>query len=201
MEFLLLATAHFIALISPGPDFFLIMQTALRMKLRYVFCVCFGIALANGIYLAVAILGLEVISNISSLIKVLKYLGAGYLLYIGIMLLKNPMQSFEMEEQNTFLHKPSVSRQFTLGFMSGILNPKNIIFYFSIFTVMVSTTTPFSIRVLYGIWMTCIVLVWDCGIALLLGNSMVKQKLGNGIYYIEKLAGATLAGFGIMLIF
>ena len=31
MEFLLIASAHFLALLSPGPDFFLILQTALRL--------------------------------------------------------------------------------------------------------------------------------------------------------------------------
>ena len=31
MEFLLLASAHFLALLSPGPDFFLIMQASLRL--------------------------------------------------------------------------------------------------------------------------------------------------------------------------
>ena len=40
MEFLLLATAHFLALLSPGPDFFLIMQASLRLPLRYGFAIC-----------------------------------------------------------------------------------------------------------------------------------------------------------------
>lgn len=31
MEFLLSASAHFLALLSPGPDFFLIMQTSLHL--------------------------------------------------------------------------------------------------------------------------------------------------------------------------
>ena len=31
MEFLLIASAHFLALLSPGPDFFLLMQAALRL--------------------------------------------------------------------------------------------------------------------------------------------------------------------------
>lgn len=80
MEFVLIASAHFLALLSPGPDFFLIMQTALRMPMRYALSVCAGIAAANGLYLTIAVLGLEAVRNMHLLMTVLKYLGSGYLI-------------------------------------------------------------------------------------------------------------------------
>ena len=58
MEFIFIATAHFLALLSPGPDFFLIMQAALRLPPRYGIAICVGIAFANGTYLLLAVLGL-----------------------------------------------------------------------------------------------------------------------------------------------
>ena len=72
MEFLLVATAHFLALLSPGPDFFLILQAALRLPLRYAISVCAGIAAANGVYLIVAVLGLETVREMSGLMTVLQ---------------------------------------------------------------------------------------------------------------------------------
>lgn len=80
MEFVLIASAHFLALLSPGPDFFLIIQTALRMPMRYALSVCAGIAAANGLYLTIAVLGLEAVRNMHFLMTVLKYLGSGYLI-------------------------------------------------------------------------------------------------------------------------
>lgn len=170
MEFILIASAHFMALLSPGPDFFLILQTSLRMRLRYAFAVCCGIATANGLYLVFAVAGLEVVREMTFLVLVLKYLGGAYLVYIGILLLRAPARLIENQiDKGGGIHVESIRRQFVMGFMSAILNPKNAIFYLSLFTVMVSSHTPLGIRALYGLWMTGMVLVWDIGIASLLG--------------------------------
>ena len=39
MEFKFLASDHFLALLSMGPDFFIIIQTVLKKPLRHAFCV------------------------------------------------------------------------------------------------------------------------------------------------------------------
>lgn len=201
MEFLLIASAHFMALLSPGPDFFLILQTALRMPLRYAFAVCFGIAAANGFYLIVAVIGLEAVKEMTTLMLILKYLGGAYLLYLGIMLLRAPERPLESKNEKNSLHIKSIRRQFTMGFMSAILNPKNAIFYLSLFTVMVSSETSLIVRALYGLWMTGMVLAWDLGVAGLLGNKKIKRWLSSWIFGLEKMSGAMLALFGVLLTF
>lgn len=201
MEFLILASAHFLALLSPGPDFFLIMQASLRLPLRYGFAICAGIALANGVYLLLAVLGFEVISDTTWLLFLFKYLGAAYLLFLGIMLLRTSKKTFNNHEESSFLHVKSMRRQFFIGFMSAILNPKNIIFYFSLFTVMVSTETGFPTRCMYALWMMSVVFLWDCFVVLSVSQEKVKTWLENYIFYIEKISGTALALFGIFLPF
>lgn len=201
MEFIILASAHFLALLSPGPDFFLIMQASLRLPLRYVFSICSGIALANGVYLLLAVFGFEVVRETTWLLSLFKYLGAIYLLFLGVMLLRAPKRTYDNQGSNSFLHVESIRRQFFIGFMSAVLNPKNIIFYFSLFTVMVSSETKFSTRCIYALWMMSIVFLWDCFVALTISREKVKKWLGNCIFYIEKISGTALAFFGIFLPF
>lgn len=201
MEFLLIASAHFLALLSPGPDFFLIMQASLRLPFRYGLAISAGIALANGVYLFLAIVGIEAVRTISWLLLSLKYLGAAYLLFLGVMLLSAPRQGFERKGERSFIMEKSMIRQFIIGFMSGALNPKNAIFYLSLFTVMVSEQTGFTIRFLYGVWMMSLVFFWDCLVVALIGQKKVKIWLRNSIYIIEKIAGIALATFGILLPF
>jgi threonine/homoserine/homoserine lactone efflux protein len=201
MEFLLIASAHFLALLSPGPDFFLIMQASLRLPIRYGFAICFGIALANGVYLLFAVAGLEVVRETTWLVYLLKYLGAVYLVFLGIMLLRTPLQSFDKKGSDSFLQLRNFKRQFIIGFMSAILNPKNAIFYLSLFTVMVSDQTGFLTRCLYALWMMSAVFLWDCGLVIAIGQERVKRRLGRSIYYIEKVSGVALALFGIFLPF
>ncbi|HEB69622.1 MAG TPA: LysE family translocator [Desulfobulbus sp.] len=199
MEFVFIASAHFMALLSPGPDFFLIMQTALRLKLRYAFAVCAGIATANGVYIMLAVTGLEAVKQMETLMLFLQYGGSAYLVYLGILLLRAPMRPLDPEETAGVLHVRNLKRQFTIGFMSGILNPKNAIFYLSLFTVMVSPRTSLPVRSLYGCWMVGVVLTWDMGIALLIGHRRVKNLLSSWLFRIEKFSGVMLTCFGILL--
>lgn len=201
MEFLFLATAHFLALLSPGPDFFLILQASLRLPLRCGIAVCGGIAAANGVYLLCAILGLEILKDLAWLMEILRYLGAGYLLFLGFMLLKAPFQSLAQPGSENFIGSHNMPRQFFIGFTSGILNPKNAVFYLSLFTVLVSPQTPLVFRSLYGLWMTLVVFFWDCLVILVIGREKVKKRLGRGIFYLEKVAGIMLSAFGLMLPF
>lgn len=201
MEFLCIAIAHFLALLSPGPDFFLIMQASLRLPVRYGIAICLGIGCANGLYLALAVVGLEMVRELSWLSIILKYCGGGYLVFVGVMLLKAPSRTVSTKEPAGFLHLQHLGRQFLIGFTSAILNPKNVIFYFALFTGMVSEQTSFLIRCCYGLWMTLMVIVWDCGLVVFLHHWDMKTRLGRGIFYVEKCSGAALLFFGLVLPF
>jgi threonine/homoserine/homoserine lactone efflux protein len=200
MEFFLLASAHFMALLSPGPDFFLIMQTSLRMPLCFSLAVCCGIATANGIYITIAVLGLETIRNMTTLMTLLRYGGSAYLLYLGFLLLRaQPREIADNAPVNILLRK-SLPGQFLVGLGSGLLNPKNILFYLTLFTVMVSPATSLGRRTLYGLWMVFLVMGWDMGLAAFLSGHDLQDRLGRWVYRLEKFAGLMLAFFGLSLI-
>ena len=201
MEFLLLASAHFLALLSPGPDFFLIMQASLRLPLRYGFAICAGIALGNALYLTFAVVGFELIRETSWLFLIVKYLGSAYLIFIGILLLRAPRHDIIEQTSTSFLQVESMSRQFVIGFASAVLNPKNMIFYLSLFTAMVSVETSFLTRSLYGVWMVGVVFFWDCLVVMAIGRVKVEHWLGGTVYYLEKFSGLALASFGLILPF
>lgn len=202
MEFIILATAHFLALLSPGPDFFIIVQAALRLKLRYSIAICAGIACANGVYLIFALVGIEIIQDNHLLLQGLQYCGACYLVFLGYILLKSQKTiEGEVKESKLFLHVESLYKQFSIGFLSGILNPKNMLFYLSLFTVLVSNQTPFSTKCLYALWMVSIVFIWDALIAIFIGHSRIKKLFNSLIFYIEKFTGVALTFCGVSLIF
>lgn len=201
MEFILIASAHFVALLSPGPDFFLVIQAALRMPLRYGFAICSGIAAANGVYLFLAVFGLEAIREQSWLVTFLRYSGSCYLIYIGILLLKAPPQLQAHRTTSSPLLRHHLGQQFLLGFLSGILNPKNMIFYLSLFTVMVSAETGLTTRCLYALWMASVVLFWDSLLVLLVQKTGFQSILDNKIFFLEKISGVMLILIGTTLPF
>ena len=49
-----LALSHFVALLSPGPDFFLLVGYAVRYRIRGSIGLCLGIAAGNALYIVLA---------------------------------------------------------------------------------------------------------------------------------------------------
>ena len=78
--FLALALAHFVALLSPGPDFFLLMGFAARHRLRGSAGLCVGIAAGNALYILLVIVGSSALRQFTPLFSAIELLGALYLL-------------------------------------------------------------------------------------------------------------------------
>ena len=58
--FVTVAIAHFLALLSPGPDFVLVTKSALQNKKSTAIGVASGIASANALYIALCLIGVGV---------------------------------------------------------------------------------------------------------------------------------------------
>ncbi len=87
--FLALALAHFVALLSPGPDFFLLVGYAARYRLRGSAGLCLGIAAGNGLYILLVIIGWSALRQFGWLFTLIELSGALYLLWIGSHLVRS----------------------------------------------------------------------------------------------------------------
>ena len=92
-QFMIIALAHFLALLSPGPDFFLVARNAINSGWRIASGACLGIALANGAFIVTAFTGLSVLQQGGPLFTTLQLAGASYLLYIGVLFLRHAGQT------------------------------------------------------------------------------------------------------------
>ena len=57
--FIGIATIHFFALISPGPDFFFVTQSAIRQSRTHALCAALGISLSILVWSICALSGLH----------------------------------------------------------------------------------------------------------------------------------------------
>jgi threonine/homoserine/homoserine lactone efflux protein len=198
IEFSTLAIAHFIALISPGPDFILIIGNSLRSGFTKTAWTCLGIASANGIYIFVAICGFSLFREHPLVFSTLKLLAAGYLLYLGILLLRTAPQ--QQDTRQTKTTEAGAYGMFGRGFLSAILNPKNAIFYLSLMSLIVSSQTPFSHQLGYGLWMFTAVFSWDLLIAWGVGNCRSQNALNRHSWKLERLCGCVLILVGSLIV-
>ena len=192
--FLALALAHFVALLSPGPDFFLLVGYAARYRLRGSAGLCVGIAIGNGLYILLAIIGWGILRQLPLLFTVIELLGALYLLWIGSLLIRSRPQTLTgADAQSTC---PGFGKQLLLGLGSSLLNPKNALFYLALMTALLGPSVTLLQQTMSGIWMTSVVLFWDLLIVMFIGLPQIQRRLTRGIVWIERIAGGVLIIFG-----
>lgn len=193
-QFLIIAGAHFLALLSPGPDFFLIVRSAVINGVRVASGVCLGIALANGVYIAVAISGVAMLQEVTALFVLLKWCGCTYLAWLGWRFLTRRGPALIPDTGGT----PAVTgdwwREFRVGFLSGILNPKNSLFYASLFSLGFERETGWLVQAAYGLWMFSVVLLWDLCIARAAGHPPLVRRFMAHVGKLERVTGAVLLG-------
>ena len=115
-------------LLIPGPAvLYITARSASQGRMAGLVSVL-AIETANFIQAAAAALGLSAILLSSALaFNVVKYLGAAYLIYLGIRKLLAPDNASESET----VKKESLSRVYWQGFVVNILNPKTALFFFA----------------------------------------------------------------------
>ncbi|QCI12303.1 LysE family translocator [Pseudomonas putida] len=188
-QFVIVALAHFLALLSPGPDFFLVARTSINAGWRAASGACLGIALANGLFIAMAFAGLGVLREGSAWFIALQLAGAAYLLYIGGLFLRHAGQS-DLTAIDGRATSTSGWRNLGMGFASGVLNPKNALFYASLASMVASSSLAWKLT--YAGWMFTIVLLWDLLVALVIGNRRVLRRFTRALPWLERACGAML---------
>lgn len=202
-QFLLIAAAHFLALLSPGPDFFLIARTSLASGWRSAAAACLGIALANGVFIVTAFAGVAALQPGSRLFIALQLAGCGYLLYLGLLFIRHAGKSalgVAASPGQTVPARTSWRRAAGMGFLSGILNPKNALFYASLAAMLTGPHASVGWKLVYGSWMFSIVLLWDLLIATLIGNPAVLRRFARALPWLERISGGVLIALALGVI-
>lgn len=197
--FLIIAAAHFLALLSPGPDFFLVARTSLSAGWRVASGACLGIALANGAFIAAAFAGVTALRPDSPLFAALQWAGCAYLLYLGVLFIRHaggtplgqPPAAGASRQAHPWRSAPWW-RAMGMGFLSGILNPKNALFYASLAALVTGPHAGTGWKLVYGAWMFSAVLLWDLLVAILIGNPRVLGRFSALLPWLERLSGALL---------
>ncbi|MDY0052346.1 MAG: LysE family translocator, partial [Aliarcobacter sp.] len=199
-DFLLLAFAHFLALISPGVDFFIIINSTLKNGKRFGIMTAFGISIANLAYILLALFGITIIKENIYIFNSLKILGSLYLFYISYHLIQSKKRNL-FNKHIKYENGNKLFNSFIKGFISAILNPKNFIFYFTMFSITIEKSTPFSIQIIYALWMFFAVLIWDIFIVYVISLEKIKKVFNRYINLIEKISALFLTFIACMIIY
>ncbi|EON3340081.1 TPA: threonine export protein RhtC [Yersinia enterocolitica] len=201
MLFLTVALVHLVALMSPGPDFFFVSQTAASRSRREAMMGVTGISLGIVVWAGVALMGLNLILQKMAWLHQIIMVGGGlYLCWMGWQLLKSARSKRDTSEPEVQVALPARGRTFLRGFLTNLSNPKAVIYFGSIFSLFVGDNVTAGAR--WGLFVLIVAetFVWFSIVACVFALPMMRRGYQRLSKWIDGLAGVLFAGFGIHLI-
>ncbi|MBS1167658.1 MAG: lysine transporter LysE [Proteobacteria bacterium] len=188
------------AIVAPGADTAMVMRQSLMHGRRAGILTAFGVGTSLLFHLTYTILGLGLIVSQSLLLfSVIKWAGAAYLIYMGIMALRSPATTLPDAGPGVATAPMSDRRAFGLGFVTNALNPKPILFFLSLFSVLVSHQTPALVKGAYGLVMASCLILWFSAVSCFLTMPKVRSAFSRAGVWINRVTGAVFIAFGVRL--
>lgn len=198
-ELLAVVTITLLAVISPGPDFAMVSRNSLLLSRRAGVLTACGIGAGVVIHVSYTLVGVGVLIQQSLwLFTVLKAIGAAYLIYLGVGMLRHAGGA-AAAPSHADTAATSDFAALKIGFLTNVLNPKTTIFIVSLFMQVVNPQTPLSVQIGYGLFIAVAHILWFAAVALLFSAPGVNARLLRLRKGIDRAFGGLLIVFGALL--
>jgi len=191
---------HLLALISPGPDFFLACRNSIQYSSTIGMWTAVGFGMGVAIHISYTLFGLTWASAQSNfLLDLIKYLGAIYLIYLGI----SSIFSKRTLIQTTTEHTPHLNiNRFVairMGFLTNLLNPKATLFFLSLFTIIIGPEVKLSVIILLSFILVSSTIIWFSWVAIFLDQQKIRNLIEAYQLEFNRFFGLLLIVIGICI--
>ncbi|MFZ1874248.1 MAG: LysE family translocator [Chania sp.] len=199
----MLETSLFVAgiatlgMLSPGPDFFLVIKNAARYRRLAAMMTAFGVICGVATHMSYCVAGLAVVITTTPwLFNVLKYAGAVYLIWVGIQALRSHSSS-KMNISSLPQQQVSLKSAFVQGYLCNLLNPKATLFFLAVFTQVLQINSGIGEKLWYAGIIFGLSAIWWPVLVFLIQSGPVRRGLEKTQKVVDKLLGGMLIALGI----
>jgi threonine/homoserine/homoserine lactone efflux protein len=204
-QLLLFIGAGILLNLTPGPDVLYIVSHALRSGARAGVAAALGITAGCFVHIFAAAVGVSALMAASATaFTVLKWVGAAYLVYVGIRMLTSRSQNATFSIATPLENKSAVALKnvFFRGFWTNALNPKVALFFLAFVPQFIGPGVEHKalafllLGLLFnfnGLWVN---IGWALAAAWLASRAtVVRQSMG----WLDRIAGTLFIAFGLKL--
>ncbi len=191
-QILVIVGVTFLVMVSPGPDMVLVLRNTFSGGRLAGLQTSLGILAGNLVHITYCVLGIGwLISQSILAFTALKYAGAAYLIYLGIM---------SYRAGATTLNSSSIEGRrrnrtwFVQGFVNNILNPKGTLFFLGVFTVVITPETSAGATLVLVIVMISVAASFWLFFVYTLDRPIIRE-------FIERSQRVVNRVFGVLLVF
>jgi len=200
-SWLLFVIASLVLIATPGQDMILVMSRSVAQGAAAGIVTAGGVSVGLVGHTVLATLGLGAILRASEwLFIALKLVGAAYLIYLGIGLLRTKTSTLPIGAQVT----RTLRRLFVDGAISNLSNPKIAIFYFAFLPQFVSPSAQYPTLTVFvlGLAFAALTFVVKAPVGLFAGRlSAWLRSRPNVLTWVFRSSGAILVALGVRLAF
>ena len=188
-----------ILIITPGPDIIYVITRGMSLGRKAGLYSAFGVTLGLLVHTTFAALGLSIILKTSGMVfQIIKYLGAGYLLFLGVRAIIE-RNRFTINNRPNNLNK---SRIFLQGLLSNVFNPKVALFFLAFLPQFVRSENSSNAigMVILGLLFTVFGFIFLCIVGYFsgyVGAQLLKKP--NIARYLQHISGLVMIGLGLRL--
>lgn len=199
-QLLLFIVAGWLLNLTPGPDVLYIVSNSLRGGVRAGMVAALGIFAGCFVHVAIATLGLGALLAASAMaFTVVKFIGAAYLLWMGVRLLRATAPSWTPEAAPA---EPDLGRVFRRGFLTNVLNPKVALFFLAFLPQFIAPDASHKTLAFLalGVLFSFNALPVTLGYAWLAAWAANRvQLVRRAMHWLDRAAGVLFIGFGLKL--
>ena len=153
-----------------------------------------------------------VLANSGTAFSIIKWLGAGYLGWLGFQALRPRPLNRDSVSAGTLSRETGVAggagpasagmgafAAFRSGLLTNLLNPKAPPFFLAVFTQVVRPGTPLWMQNLYGFTIIATGLLWFAVLAWVVSAQRVRTVVRAVAPWLERATGVALIGLGVRL--
>lgn len=186
-----------VLLLIPGPTILLVLSYAISQGRRVAVSTAAGVAVGDLVAMTASLAGLGALVMASAtLFMVLKWLGAVYLVYLGVRMIAGARAArFALPETDAV----STRRTFAHAAAVTALNPKSIAFFIAFVPQFIRTEAPLlpQFAILIGTFVSMAALN-ALAYALLAGGLRDRLARPGVIAWLTRAGGGTLIGMGVL---
>lgn len=203
---LTLALIHAVALVSPGPDFAIMVKIATQQSRSAAVAAAVGISVAIVAHTILSLTGVSlVIKSSHTLYLLVQIIGAGYLAWMGWGALHAAFAVLATSKGAQGIHNSGIAESavtpvplittmspkqgFLTGLYTNLLNPKAFVFFLTLFSALITPSVTVSTKVAAAMLLLLLSLLWFGFLALMLSKAQVQRKLQRLTPVIDTVIG------------
>ena len=199
LNFASFLAVYVFAIVSPGPNFILVVNSALSGSRRTGLLTALGVATGSGLFGLAGLLGLIVlVQSLPNFAVLSRLVGGGYLAWLGIGMVRQSRSGNGAVggRKPATVQTDSALRAWRTGLLTNLTNPKAWGFYIALFTVVITPGFLLWHKVLLNLTMFFISLFWYAFVAAMISSPRFRPTFQKVQPIVQLILGLLLIVLG-----